>query len=124
MAATFILDDTQIYTRFYRSKRVFPANILAYMNIKANELEQYMKANHPWKNRTGNAERGLHADVDTSEKCYRQTITLAHGADIYYGVYLEYYYGRKYAIIEPTIRIKGPEIVNDLRGMIGPIMGV
>ena len=59
----------------------------AYMVNKAQEMEQYMKSNHPWQNRTGNAERGLSAKLTSSKAQYVQTITLAHGVP--YGVYLE-----------------------------------
>lgn len=84
---------------------------------KAKDIEGYMKAKHPWKNRTGAAEAGLSAKVTSSPKNYVQTIALSHGVS--YGVYLEYSMGRRFAIIEPTIRIKGPEIVNDLQGKLG-----
>lgn len=89
----------------------------AYMVKKAREFESYMKANHPWTNRTGAAERGLSAKVSHSKMNYVQTIELKHGVP--YGVYLEYSMERRFAILEPTIRIKGPEIVNDLQGKIG-----
>lgn len=88
-----------------------------YMVRKAEELEKYMKANHPWRNRTGAAEAGLSAKVTSSPKNYVQRIRLAHGVP--YGVYLEYSMERRYAIIEPTIRIKGPEIISDLHDKLG-----
>lgn len=84
---------------------------------KAKDLEQYMKSNHPWKNRTGAAEAGLSAKVSSSKLNYVQTIDLKHGVP--YGVYLEHSMERRFAIIEPTIRLKGPEIVGDLRGKLG-----
>lgn len=89
---------------------------------KAEELERYMKANHPWKNRTGAAEAGLSAKVSSSRFNYAQTIELEHGVP--YGVYLEYSMGKRFAIIEPTMRIKGPDIVNDLRGKLGMFVNV
>lgn len=90
------------------------AIVEAYMFNKAKELEDYMKANHPWQNRTGNAERGLSGKLQSSRMGFVQTIELAHGVP--YGVYLEYSMERRFAIIEPTIRLKGPEIVRDLQG--------
>ncbi|MDE7424982.1 MAG: hypothetical protein K2N51_15045 [Lachnospiraceae bacterium] len=91
--------------------------VKSYMVDKAKELELYMKANHPWQNRTGKAEEGLTAKVSSSFKGYSTTIELKHG--VYYGVYLEYAMEKRFAIIEPTIRLKGPEIVSDLEGKIG-----
>ena len=81
------------------------------------EWESYMKDNRPWQDRTGNARAGLYGKVSRSTKGYRQTIELGHS--VYYGVYLEYAMERRFAIIEPTIRIKGPEVVNGLQDKIG-----
>lgn len=84
---------------------------------KAEDLERYMKANRPWKDRTGAAKMGLSAKVTSSRMNFVQTIELKHGVP--YGVYLEYSMERRFAIIEPTIRLKGPEIINDLQGKLG-----
>lgn len=92
------------------------------MTQKAEDLERYMKANHRWQNRTGAAEAGLSAKVVSSAKDFAQTIELKHGVP--YGVYLEYSMEKRFAIIEPTIRIKGPEIVNDLKGNLGMFLNV
>lgn len=89
---------------------------------KAQEMEQYMKSNHPWRNRTGNAERGLSAKLTSSKAQYVQTITLAHGVP--YGVYLEYSMERRFAIIEPTMRLMGPRIVDDLSMQLGMFVGM
>lgn len=80
---------------------------------KAEELERYMKVNRPWQDRTGAAKANLSAKVSSSVLSYAQTIKLSHGVP--YGIYLENSMGRRFAIIEPTIRIKGPEIVNGLK---------
>lgn len=93
-----------------------------YMVQKAQDLEHYMKANHPWQNRTGAAEAGLTAKVTSSRMNYVQTIELKHGVP--YGVYLEYSMEKRFAIIEPTMRIKGPEIISDLQGKLGMFVNV
>ena len=100
------------------------AAVTAYMNSEASMLEAYMKSHHPWTNRTGNAERGLNAKVTQSTKRYVTTITLAHGKDIYYGVYLENGMGRRFAIIEPTIRLMGPKIVENLGTLFQALMTI
>lgn len=96
--------------------------VQAYMVQKAREFEAYMKANRPWTDRTGAARANLSAKVQTSAKKYANTMQLAHGVP--YGVYLEYSMERRFAIIEPTIRIKGPEIVSDLQGKLGMFVNV
>lgn len=98
------------------------AKVTRFMTSQASMLEEYMKSHHPWTNRTGNAERGLNAKVTQSKKKYVTTITLAHGKDVWYGVYLEYSMGQRFAIIEPTIRLKGPEITEQLGGLLQSLM--
>ena len=81
---------------------------------KAEELEKYMKVNRPWQDRTGAARANLSAKVSSSMLGYVQRIELSHGVP--YGGYLEYSMERRFAIIEPTIRIKCSELINDIRG--------
>lgn len=88
--------------------------IQAYAEDKAEEMERYMKQNHVWKNRTGNAERGLYGKVTTSRKKYVTTIEIGHGKDIWYSVYLEFYYGGRFAIIQPTLDLFGPMVMDDM----------
>lgn len=87
-----------------------------YGRRKANEIENYMKSHRPWTDRTGNARRGLRCDVSASKMKRVTTLELKHS--VYYGVYLEYGMGQRFAIIQPTIRIKGPEIMRDMQGFI------
>lgn len=124
MALTLTLDanKNQIKTKLGWINSKYRMVVGSYMVGKARELEKYMKANHPWQNRTGNAEAGLSAKLSNSPRNYVQTIALLHGVP--YGVYLEYSMEKRFAIIEPTIRIKGPDIVNDLQGKIGMFVKV
>lgn len=91
--------------------------IQAYAEGKAEEMQRYMKQNHRWKNRTGNAERGLYGKVITSRKKYVTTIEIGHGKDIWYSVYLENYYGGRFAIIKPTLNLFGPMVMNDMNNI-------
>lgn len=93
-----------------------PQNLVRYMNKKADEVEKYMKQNHPWQNRTGRAERGLHttvSDVIEGGNAIVQ-IGLMHDEGTWYWRHLEYGMGRRFAIIEPTQRIFGPKLLNEL----------
>jgi hypothetical protein len=73
----------------------------------APRVENYMKTNAPWKDQTTNARNGLAA------RAYREGdeigIVLFH--QVPYGIYLETRWGGKYAIIEPTIDVMGPEVM-------------
>lgn len=91
-------------------------NFVQYMRRRADEIEVYMKQNHPWQNRTGRAERGLHTSVDeviTGGEALVQ-IGLLHDEGTWYWRHLEYGMGRRFAIIEPTQRVFGPKLLNEL----------
>ena len=68
----------------------------------APEIEQWMKDNALWTDRTGRARAGLHTEV---EKMVGQvyTIVLDHGEDVPYGVWLELKNQGRYAIIQPAL---------------------
>lgn len=91
-------------------------NFVSYMRKRADEIEKYMKTNHPWTNRTGRAERGLHTtveDVKVGGEALVQ-IGLMHDEGTWYWRHLEYGMGRRFAIIEPTQRVFGPKLLNEL----------
>lgn len=79
------------------------------------QLRAYMKQNHKWQNQTGNAERGLDAKVENPKEGYYR-IALSHG--VYYGVYLENAFEGRYAILTETMLTKGPEVLENLRGIL------
>lgn len=113
---------------------------LAYM---APQVEGYMRSNAPWTDRTSNARQGLFArpfgesgqqSVSTGGGTGRYggagTIGMGSssvlsemlGIDLYhtmpYGIWLEVRWNGKYAIILPTIRAMGPEVMSTLRNLI------
>lgn len=91
-------------------------NFDEYMKRKAKEIEAYMKGNHPWRNRTGRAEAGLHTVVDTdSQGSYSVSqIGLYHDEGTWYWRHLEYGMGRRFAIIKPTQMVYAPLLLNGL----------
>lgn len=76
----------------------------------AKDLEAYAKANKPWTNRTGEAQRRLSGTSKRTDD-YTWTLTLSHGVD--YGIWLEIAHEERYAIIQPTIRVKSPKIMKN-----------
>lgn len=82
----------------------------------AQEVEDYMKANAPWDDRTGDARGGLTAEPDQNEMKGNLGIVLAHGVD--YGVYLEFKYGGRDAIIIPTMEVMGPQLMARIGGLL------
>lgn len=74
----------------------------------APRVENYMKNNAPWTDRTSNARNGLAARAysDGSDV----GIILYH--QVPYGIWLEVKYGGRDAIIQPTIDAMGPEVMS------------
>lgn len=87
-----------------------PAVLRMYAETQAKNLEGYAKEHRPWTDRTGDARKRLTAYVTDISNGYR--INLAHGVD--YGIWLEMAMEKRFAILEPTVRLQGPEV---LRGM-------
>ena len=85
--------------------------LLTYATTKAVELQCRMQQNRPWTDRTGKAKATLSAKV-SQPSATTVRITLAHGVD--YGIWLELAHAKKYAIIEPTIRLEGPRVVKEM----------
>lgn len=83
------------------------------MQKEAKNIEKYMKANAPWQDRTGNARKGLKTEVEQKG----QKITIVLSNTVYYGVYLEQYMEKRFAIIDPTIKAKQGEVMESLKGL-------
>lgn len=79
-----------------------------YGETVAKDFESYAKANRPWTDRTSRARQGLTGYIEDAGPM-RTDICIAHTVD--YGIFLEYAHGKKYAILEPTVRLKGPKAV-------------
>lgn len=91
-------------------------NIKQAVERLADEMVEYAKANAPWNDRTGDARQGLQSAVVWQDEDHF-TILLGHGAEIYYGVWLEVRWGGKFAIILPTIEHFMPQIPGRIASM-------
>lgn len=85
-----------------------------YAETVSKDFESYAKHNRPWTDRTGRARQGLTGYVKTTETGYR--IVIAHTVD--YGIWLEFARERKYAILEPTVRLKGQEAIQGMKHLL------
>lgn len=110
----YFKDDNGIVIGLKAVKNRAYINFANYMNRRASEIEMYMKQNHPWTNRTGRAEAGLHTDVLHRGNVIQ--INMYHGDIVWpwYGIHLEYSMGRRFAIIEPTQQFFGPKLLSEL----------
>lgn len=84
------------------------AAIAMYADNGALTLQNYAREHRPWTDRTGHAKQRLTGSVARVTQGYQ--IILAHGVD--YGKWLELAHEKRYAIIQPTIQIKSPEILS------------
>lgn len=91
--------------------------LVMYATTKASQLQSYMQTNRPWTDRTSMAKQTLTGRASAIRNGAR--ITLAYGVD--YGIYLEKAHEQKYAIIKPTMEIKGPEVLEGAKGLINKI---
>jgi hypothetical protein len=89
----------------------FWANLSELFDYWKDELKAYAKENHPWKNRTGDAERELDAEVEEVMDGF--ILSLFHGVP--YGVYLEM---GEYAIINPTMEAHYAAFMHDVRDLV------
>ena len=71
---------------------------------QAQIIEQRMKAEHRWQNRTGEAERQLRCRVFDNGAVLR--LQAAHGVP--YGIFLEHGRQGAYAVLQPTVRSQWP----------------
>lgn len=84
------------------------AAIAMYADNAALTLQNYAREHRPWTDRTGHARQRLTGSVARVTQGYQ--IILAHGVD--YGKWLELAHEKKYAIIQPTIQAKSPEVLS------------
>lgn len=84
---------------------------------RAKEAEAWMKANHPWTNRTGDAEAGLSVTVLESPGVLAELV-FSHDDSLGYPVWLEIANGGKYAIIAPAIDYWGAILMRDVQRIV------
>lgn len=77
----------------------------------AQEIEEWMRANATWKDRTGEARRTLKAEIVRTGDVYSLKIT--HGVE--YGYHLETMQAGRFSIIAPTLDYWANRIYGRLR---------
>lgn len=90
--------DRDVY-RFAEGK---VEKLRATMESVKDEMVAYAQANAPWEDRTGLARDSIQGTV-VQQSPTEFTIFLGHGAEVYYGIWLEVRWGGKFAILLPTL---------------------
>lgn len=88
--------------------------LLLYAQNGAMKLQNSARVNAPWTDRTGHARQRLTCETKVVDNGFREE--LSHGVD--YGIWLELAHEKRFAIIDPTIKKEGPEILNGFRRLL------
>ena len=95
----------------YYLQRLVPA-VNAGLGYIASAMERHAKQTAPWTDRTGAARRGLYGYTSRVGPTTWAAV-LSHGRLVPYGVFLED--RRQTAVIEPTLRVFGPQTFPAIR---------
>lgn len=116
------MDIEDVESGLYKFREATQEAVREYLEEKCSELEEYMRQNRPWTDRTGLARRSLSAEVQERNVAGGNTsFRIKLESPVEYGSFLEFGvrgHSRPYPIIEPTLRLKAPEVVNGLKGML------
>ena len=112
--ATVKVDDSNLQRGLTELAPMVKTAVRLYAETVAKSFESHAKENRPWTDRTSRARQGLTGYVQETEKGYR--VIIAHTVD--YGIWLEMAREKKYAILEPTVRLKGPEALNGMKHLL------
>lgn len=93
------------------------AALLMYGQTAAKGLESKAKQNRPWTDRTSRARQGLTGSIGKTGDNIR--IVLAHTVD--YGLWLELAHEKKYAIVEPTVRLDANEVIMGMNNLLDKV---
>lgn len=98
-------------------KKKADAALLLYTKTSALKLQNYMRSNANWTDRTGRARQTLTGTGYKDGNDY--VVKLAHGVS--YGVFLELAHEKKYAIVRPTIQTQGNEVIAAFDDLLGKL---
>lgn len=88
-----------------------------FMEYESGNVQDYMRANAPWTDRTGNARQGLFAKHEASLTSHK--IVCYHTMP--YGIWLEVAHDGQYRIIVPTIQSEGKRVMNGIRKLMAAL---
>lgn len=111
------LDSSDVINGLNELKKKVDAGLMIYGETVAKDFESYAKGHRPWTDRTGNARQRLNGYVEAILHGVR--VCIAHGVS--YGIYLELAHEKKYAILEPTVRLKANDAIKGVKAMFAAI---
>lgn len=78
-------------------------------------IEEWMKANAPWQDRTGDARRLLNVEAEDLALDMVQ-ISLNHGVE--YAMYLETMFAGAYSVLGPALDVFAPQVWADVQALL------
>lgn len=108
--ASFHFDANELVDGLTKLSPRFSAAVEAYAETSAARLQSMAQMEAPWTDRTGHARQRLKGTSQAVDEGY--LLSLAHGVD--YGIWLEIAHECRFAIIDPTIKLEGPRIIEGL----------
>ncbi len=90
--------------------------IKAYGSTAAKQIETEAKLKAPWKDITSDARKSIQGKFNWEKNS--AVITLSGGGDAFYFKFLELAYGKKYAILKPTIERHAAETLRGYEKMV------
>lgn len=107
--------DKQLHAGLMRYKSLVLNGLYLIAQEYGAKMEAHGKQNRQWDDRTGNARAGLRYEVEDHRPRFIR-IYFAHGVD--YGENLETVGGGKYAIIMPTLKIIGKQMMAKVKSFV------
>jgi len=99
----------------------FPAKldraIVSVFEYEATRAETHAKTEAPWTDQSSNARNDLFTATE-HVPLKSHTLIVSHGPNIPYGKWLEIRWAGKYAIIMPTVKVAGSDIMRLLNGLL------
>lgn len=115
---TFRWEDDALVAALDTMNNEMDRAITAVMLYHAPLAEAYAKKNARWIDRSTNARNGLYARMERSGHTASRARWRIHvGHAVPYGIFLEVRFSGRYAIIEPTVKHEGTEVMKTLSGL-------
>lgn len=120
MANSFKFKSNSILANLGTSVEKLDKAVGMFASTEASRIEGDAKSQAKWTDRTGAARNRLKGSSEKINIGYR--VQLSHGVD--YGIWLELANEKRFAIVEPIIRLSAPYIMADFENLIGKLLSV
>lgn len=114
MSLEFSTDISDLLKGIYMIDKKADLAVKMLADTNAEVMESDAKEQAPWTDRTGLARKTLRGYVEERPTGYR--IILSHGVN--YGIWLELANEKRYAIVEPIVRLTSPYIMRDFENLL------